>query len=232
MISLLCSVYNSSEYLDNYLNYVNNQLLKEFEIIFVDAKSTDDSLQKIEEFQFREGIKVQILPCEERITIYEAWNKAILVSSYDYVMNFNTDDKLFKTALLNYATYTQAAPHIDVFYSAPFIAVDSNHLDIRSWFRYSDANIKENLLAGCHVGPFPLLKKKSILEVGLFDSSFTISGDYEMWCRLRHKGYTFMKLEETLGVYFNNPKGVSSEPTPERFNENLRQDTLIREMYK
>jgi glycosyltransferase involved in cell wall biosynthesis len=232
MISVICSVYNSSEYLDNYLSYVNNQLLREFEIIFVDAKSTDDSLKKIEEFQFREGISVQILRLEERVPIYEAWNKAILVSSHDYVINFNTDDKLFRTALISYATYAHAAPHIDVFYTAPFISIDANHSQITTWFNYSDANIKENMLAGCHVGPFPLLKKQSIIYAGLFNPSFTISGDYEMWCRLRHYGYTFMKLEESLGVYFQNPKGVSTEPTEERFNENVRQDNLIRDLYK
>ena len=41
-----------------------------------------------------------------------------------------------------------------------------------------------------------------------------------------------MKLEESLGVYFQNPKGISTEPTEERFNENVRQDNLIRELYK
>ena len=231
MISLICSVYNSSEYLDNYLSYVNNQLLRDFEIIFVDAKSTDDSLEKIEKFQFREGIKVQIIRLEERVTIYAAWNTAILASSNDYVMNFNTDDKLFKTALLVYSTYAQAAPHADVIYHAPKISTDHNHTHTPHWFLYGDANDKGTLLGGCVVGPFPLLKKKSILNIGLFDSSFTISGDYEKWCRLRHHGYTFLQIEECLGVYYQNPKGVSSEPSQERLDENIRQDTIIREMY-
>ena len=46
-ISVICSVYNSSRWLDVYLNCVNDQFEKEFEIIFVDANSTDSSVSII-----------------------------------------------------------------------------------------------------------------------------------------------------------------------------------------
>ena len=49
MISILCSNYNSDGWIDNYLSYLNSQTLEEFEVIFVDASSTDDSLQKIKD---------------------------------------------------------------------------------------------------------------------------------------------------------------------------------------
>ena len=66
----------------------------------------------------------------------------------------------------------------------------------------------------------------------MFDIKYTISGDYEMWCRMKSKGYTFMKLEEPLGVYFHNPTGVSTLQDGNRHAEQLRQDTVIRNTYK
>ena len=36
MISVIVSVYNAEKYLPKYLEYVNNQFLKDFEIIFID----------------------------------------------------------------------------------------------------------------------------------------------------------------------------------------------------
>ncbi len=38
-------------------------------------------------------------------------------AKYDYVMNYNTDDKLFPGSLLTLAIYAQANPEIDVIYS-------------------------------------------------------------------------------------------------------------------
>ena len=231
MISLLCSVYNSSKYLDNYLTFINDQFLEEFEVIFVDANSTDDSVKKIQEYSFREGIKVLLIKCSERIPVYEAWNIAIEKSAYDYVMNYNTDDKLFKSALLSLAAYTQHRKDIDVIYSNSFISNDVNHAVFSNFYNWNDANVKENLLAGCCVGPFPLLKKKSVVDAGMFNPAFSISGDYEMWCRMQSKGYKFLKIDEPIGSYYQNPEGVSTKPDLGRHNEHLRQDNLIRQTY-
>jgi glycosyltransferase involved in cell wall biosynthesis len=231
MISILCSNYNSDQYIDNYLHYLNNQLLLEFEVIFVDAKSTDSSLTKIKEFKFRDGIKTKIIECPQRIPIYAAWNMGIEQSSYDYVMNYNTDDKLFKSSLLTLSTYLRTCSHADIIYSDVFLSEDPHHGSTTGWYKWQDANIKENLLAGCCVGPFPLLKKKSVIDAGMFDPSFSISGDYEMWCRMQSKGYKFLKIEEPLGVYYNNPRGISTAQNLERITEHFRQDGLIRSTY-
>ena len=231
MISILASVYNSSAHLDNYFKYLNEQFLQEFEVIFVDANSSDDSLQKIKDFEFREGIKKVIIECGSRVGVYEAWNMAIKISSNDYVMNYNTDDKLYKNALLTAQVYCNLLPHMDVIYSNSHISSDPNHEQYTGWYLWADANVKANLLGRCCVGPFPVLKKSKVVESGLFDPSFTISGDYEMWNRMRSKGAKFYKMEEFLGVYYQNPEGVSTKPDPERHNLHVSQDTTIRRMY-
>ena len=230
MISILCSVYNSSEHLDRYLEYVNQQTLESFEIIFVDANSSDDSLSKIINYNFREGITKKVMQATERIGIYEAWNQAILHSSHEYVMNYNTDDKLYRTALQTYLTYSKIHPEADVIYGGSFISHTPDHQP-NSWYGWADANVKENLLKGCCVGPYPLLKKSTIVDAGMFDSKFSISGDYEMWCRLSSLGKTFRQIEEPVGIYYNNPDGVSTKQTQERLSAHLLEDQAIRSKY-
>jgi glycosyltransferase involved in cell wall biosynthesis len=230
MISILCSVYNASEHLDKYLKYVDDQTLESFEILFVDANSSDDSLKKIMEYKFREGITKIVFGAKERVGIYEAWNQAIEHSSHDYVMNYNTDDKLFKSSLATLATYAKLHPEVDVIYSDSFISSDTDHTP-SSWFAWADANKKENLLQGCCVGPYPLLKKSTIVDAGMFNDKFVISGDYEMWCRLNSLGKKFLKIDEPLGVYYHNPHGVSTASTTERHSAHIREDNTIRMMY-
>tara|TARA_R110000824_G_scaffold205858_1_gene390791 strand:+ start:198 stop:893 length:696 start_codon:yes stop_codon:yes gene_type:complete len=230
MISIICSVYNASKYLDHYLECINQQTLESFEVIFVNANSSDDSLKKIKDYKFREGISKIIIEATEKIGIYDAWNQAINHSSYDYVLNFNTDDKLFRTSLNNYYTYSKLYPNVDVIYSNCFISPTLEYKANR-WYDWSDANVKESLQKGCCVGPFPLLKKSTIIAAGMFNTEFTISGDWEMWCRLSSIGKTFLKLDEFLGVYYHNPEGASTKVDQERHNRHLLEDSRIRSTY-
>ena len=230
MITILCSVYNASDYLDKYLDSINSQTLQHFEVVFVDANSTDDSLPKIKNFTFREGISVQIMSASKRIGIYEAWNQAIKHSSNEYVMNYNCDDKIFPTSLHTYALYATIYPDVDVFYSNCFISPTPDHAP-NSWYKWLDANVMKNLIDGCCVGPFPLLKKSTIVEAGMFNPEYIISGDYEMWCRLNSLGKTFLKIDEPIGVYYNNPEGVSTSVDRERQARHLEEDIKIRSTY-
>ena len=46
-ITIICSNYNSDVWIDDYLKCINNQIDKNFNIIFFDANSSDESLKKI-----------------------------------------------------------------------------------------------------------------------------------------------------------------------------------------
>jgi len=231
MISVICSNHNSDKWIANYCKYINSQHLHTFELVFVDANSSDNSLQYVRDFSFRKGIEVTIIPLQDRVAIYEAWNIGIKAAKYDYVMNFNTDDKLFRSSLLVLSSYLPLHPHVDVFYSNCFVSDDADHSNLINFHNWNNANDITELLKGCCVGPFPLLKKQTVIDVGMFNPAYWISGDYEMWCRMKSKGSVFLKLEESLGVYYRNPEGVSTRPDLDRHVEHVRQDNLIREMY-
>jgi glycosyltransferase involved in cell wall biosynthesis len=210
MISVIVSVYNSEEYLPKYLDYVNQQFLERFEIIFVDANSSDESLKMIRDFKFRDGISVKILPQDSRITIYEAWNIAIQNSTQKYIVNWNTDDILFSSALQTYKSYVKCFPDVDLFYGPCFLskAQDVNAIsNIYMWPSYSH----KELLSRCICGPFPLVKKSAIEDVGYFSEDYVSSGDYEMWLKLSKSNYMFKRIPEIVGCFFDRPNSVSQQ---------------------
>ena len=227
MITLICSTYNSTEWIDGYLKSVNEQTFPFFNIHFIDAGSTDGSWLKINNFEFRTGISVKYT-LEPNCSIYEAWNIGYKNATTQYCMNYNTDDRLFPTALTVMWEHAKANSKVDVFYSPCFITNTKNHAPITGMHDWAEFS-KEALLANCILGPFPLVKTQAVEEAGWFSSKFTISGDYEMWLRLDSKGYTFKKIEEPIGKYFNNPEGMSSNP--KTFKEHVTQDVTIRGMY-
>jgi GT2 family glycosyltransferase len=230
MITLICSNYNSSKWIDGYLNSLNNQLLENFSVIFVDANSTDESLGKIKNFKFREGIDVKICEYKERIGLYEAWNVAVKEATTEYVMNYNTDDRLFPAALNVLTCYALKYPDVDIFYQNAFITYSENHEPLKSFYVFTKQHTHEKLLQACYGGPFPMVKRKAIQEVGYFNQKYIMSGDYDMWLRLSKAGKKFMRIEEYLGSYYNNPIGLSTNP--ETRNKQWLEDCEIRELNK
>jgi glycosyltransferase involved in cell wall biosynthesis len=229
MVTIICSNYNSAAWINGYCASINNQLLEHFHVTFVDAASTDNSLRSIEAFPFRKGINISIIRSEKRISLYHAWNMAIEASNSDYCMNVNTDDRLFPGALHIMTAYARKEPNIDVFYSRCFVAEDPMHSRISKFFDGPEFSF-EVLQHGCYIGPFPLLKRASVLEAGLFEPDFKIAGDYEMWLRMASRGYRFRKVPEAIGSYYLNPHGLSSSKDSD--SEKMREHRIIWEKYR
>ena len=229
-ITILCSTYNSERWIAGYLDSINSQLLKSFDIIFVDAKSTDSSLQTIKEFSFREGIDKTVIACDNKIPIYEAWNMAIEKATTPYVINVNTDDRIFPAALVTYLSYAETLPDGDVFYGAYQVVDEPSHSH-KVAVKFATPHNHQHLLQDCYCGPFPFLKRQTIVDAGLFNSDFTISGDYEMWLRLSKQGKNFYSIDELIGSYYENPEGMSTNRESAHWQEHLKQDKILRATY-
>jgi glycosyltransferase involved in cell wall biosynthesis len=228
-ITIICSNYNSKKWIDGYLESLNAQTLKEFSVVFIDANSTDNSLKTIKSFDFRGGISTIILEFKDRINIYEAWNEAVKVSKTDYVVNLNTDDRLYPESLSKYSAFSSENPDVDLFYSPCDIKGDESHKDKigeYNWPEYSH----EILSHMCICGPFPMLKKASVERAGLFDPKYPHSADYEMWIRMSFMGMKFLRIDESLGTYYKNPTGMSTNP--ENLQKAQAEDREIQSKYK
>ena len=217
-ISVICSNYNSSQWIDTYLDSLNNQFLHEFEVIFVDANSTDSSIDKILNFEFREGISTLILTLKERVGIYEAWNRAIKISRGDYIVNYNTDDHLFQSSLQTYTSYIERLPHVDLFYGPCCVTSEEGSvIGMRNWPGYSHEILKEL----CICGPFPCVKKSVIEEAGYFNTKYKSSSDYDMWLKLSSLNKSFMRMEEVLGSFCYREGSVSNSSLVEAQADDL-----------
>jgi len=227
-VTLLCSNFNSAKWIEGYLECINNQIEKHIAIVFVDAGSTDGSLKTIKDFKFREGIASKVIE-KPGCTIYEAWNIAIDNSTTEYVMNFNTDDRLFNYALVTAKHVAKQNPDADMVYFPCFMTGDAEHQQMKGYHRREIPFDIKNLKQHCICGPFPLLKREAINELGGFDESLKISGDYEMWMRMAHNGKKLLPSIEPIGSYYDNPVGMSTDP--EKHSLHVKEDNMIRNRY-
>ncbi len=91
-VSIIIPVYNSEQYLRECLNSLVNQTLREIEIICVYDKSTDKSLEILEEYRNNYENKIIILTSSEKMGPGGARNLGILESRADWIGFVDSDD--------------------------------------------------------------------------------------------------------------------------------------------
>ena len=108
-ISIVVPVYNTSKFLDKCIKSILNQTYKNLEIIIVNDGSTDDSLNKIKEY---EKIDERIIIIDKKNGgLSSARNIGIKNSSGEYILNVDSDDWIEKDTcelLLKVALKTNA----------------------------------------------------------------------------------------------------------------------------
>ena len=76
----------------------------------------------------------------------------------------------------------------------------------------------------------PMWKRSLHDDAGKFDDTFKSAGDWEMWLRAASKGKKFKKIPNVLGLYYFNPKGISTNP--DNFSWKQAEEKKVFEKYK
>lgn len=187
--SIITCTCNSEKFLKNNIDSVKTQTLKDYEQIFIDGYSNDDTGKIIESYKKHNPGFVKVFQ-KKPIGISDAMNEGIKRANGKYIIHLHSDDYFYDKKVLE-----------DVY---EFIKKN----DLPDWIYGKIDVIEEN---GKNVGIFPkykllqlanstLLKlfnfvphqsvfiKKSILsEFGGFDEKLKSSMDYDLWLRLAEK---------------------------------------------
>lgn len=90
-ISVIIPIYNSEKYIEKTLQSVFNQKYKDFEIIFVDDGSTDNSVNLVKDFLRYNNLKHKIVS-QENQGLSAARNAGLKVAKGEYICYLDSDD--------------------------------------------------------------------------------------------------------------------------------------------
>ena len=126
--SILIANYNSANYIDQCLNSINSQSNKDFEIIFFDDNSSDNSLEKIKKFK-----NIKIIENKKRtpygsLNQINAYKSAFKKSSGEILMFLDSDDYFEKNKVEKVISYFQSNSHKNVLFDLPTIVREKKHL--------------------------------------------------------------------------------------------------------
>ena len=97
LVSIIINCHNGAKYLEENLKSIFNQTYKNWEIIFFDNCSTDNSKSIVDRYMRNKNIKYH--RSDDFLKLYDARNKAIELSKGDYICFLDTDDTWNKEKL-------------------------------------------------------------------------------------------------------------------------------------
>jgi GT2 family glycosyltransferase len=207
-ISIITSLYKSEKYLKKYfraLNKFDANADFEYEIILI---SNDCS--KKEESIISQNLKKNIkFHKVSRESLYKTWNRGIELAEGDFITFWNVDDIRFPEAINPIFTNK----NFDIFYF-PFrykryINLFGLNFLVKNKIVHPSEYNKGKFLKEMHCGPFFVVKKSTFEKIGLFDSEFKISGDFEWCAKAAFNNLKFKKIDKIAGIFTNNGKTLS-----------------------
>lgn len=206
-ISIIVAVYNGAGTLQECINSVAHQTYPNKELIIIDGGSNDGTVNLLE--LNRKEIYYSVSELDSGI--YSAWNKGVAQASGEWICFLGADDFFWDMhALERIATTLVKLPsNIRIAYGQIMLLNNDGKILYKVGEPWE--KVKERFKHVMSI-PHPGLMHRSSLfeEVGVFDESFRIAGDYELLLReLKFGEASFIPDVIVTGMRHG---GISSEP--------------------
>lgn len=175
MISIITVNLNNLKGLKRTINSIKSQDNKNYEHLVIDGLSSDGSVDYI-----KKNIRKKNYLIEKDKGIYDAMNKGIKLSSYDYIIFLNSGDTFYDNNVIS--TYVSKIElSTDLIFGN--LNICNKNKIIRRYIS-RDLSIKNLSCGFMPATPTILFKKMLFNNVGLFSLDYKIASDFDWLVRL------------------------------------------------
>ena len=214
-ISVITSVYDGDEYIDDFLKDIEAQTIfkEKVELILINANSPGNEEETILRFRDKYPDNVVYVKLDDDPGIYACWNEAIRKSTGQLITNANLDDRHSPQFMHELASVLVQDSSIDVVYADNLLTRQPNETwdNNSAVSSYPSENFsKEAMLRGNPPHCMPMWRKSLHERHGFFEEKYRSASDWEFWLRCTLEGVEMKKINKPLGLYYFNPKGMST----------------------
>ena len=206
LVSVILNCYNGSKYLREALISVQNQSFKNWELIFWDNRSTDNSKQILLSFK-NKNFKYYL--SRKHTSLYAARNLAISKANGKYISFIDSDDTWEKDKLKKQLRLFKEKD-VAVVYGNSWIKRErTNQKKIFIKEKFKEGFIYDELIKSYNVGILTaMIKMTSIKKKKIFDDKYNIIGDFDLFIKLSKK-YKFKAIQSPIATYRIHEKNLS-----------------------
>lgn len=209
-LSIIIPVFNGAKFIEKSYNSIRNQELENFEIIYVDNNSNDDSVNKIKVL-LKNDSRVKLLS-QTKQGAAPARNKGIEKAQGDYIYIFDVDDEIYPDALRRMIAVLDSHPVVD----AVFGKMVKSQKGIAETHKPTDETHNVTLFEKPHwglqwfsslktvVGPPAFLYRKSVFNtIGVYNEDLQVCEDTAFDIKLGMT-MTVAHLDTYVYLYFKH----------------------------
>lgn len=199
-VSVITAFKNAENYIEESVESILNQTLKNFELLLIDDGSTDGTSSKIN--KYLNDARVRYFRNEKSLGKPANLNLGITQSRSEFIAIFDGDD---------ISSPDRLQKQLDLLKSNTDIAAVGSYIEIineageiidkRTKPTDPDYVRKTILFYNPLLQPSVMIRKSVIEEIGLYNESYTFAQDIDMWYRLIFSGYNVTNIPEFLLKY-------------------------------
>lgn len=215
-ISVITVCYNSEKTIETAIESIINQDYKNIELIVIDGKSTDSTLDILKKYDNH----IHTLISEKDKGIYDAMNKGLQKATGDIIGTLNSDDLYVKNNILSKIVSKFNHTNCDIVYGDLYYVKQNNtNKIIRHWV--TKPFKPDSFKKGWHP-PHPtfFVKNHVYKNFGYFNLKYKLAADFELMLRLLEK-------HRINSAYINIPLvkmrlgGATNKNLKNIFNQNI-----------
>ena len=226
-VSVIIPVYNGESYLADAIESVKAQTYADWEIIAVDDGSKDRSPSILREYEKGLSAKFRLIT-QENQGISAARNRAIGISSGEYIALLDSDDVWFPEKLELQVSVLERMEEVAMVYSDCLVVDPQRNVIRKTYFEkppLAGGIFQELLLNNSIPSSSALIRRSVFQQVGSFNPAYRIAMDYDLWLRIADR-YPIEVIDRPLMQYRVHPGGISSNRV-----EMIREDLDITERW-
>jgi hypothetical protein len=218
-ISVITSIYKGKRYIEHFLNSLISQTyFRECEFIIAHAKSESqfEEEKQIMDFINSNNItNIRYFKFDYLPNVQESMNFMIEQSSGSIISIWNVDDNRKIDSLEKICKFFDLNEEREIVYHDCLQTAEENETFISNssggkLYEHSVSSYSSENMIKCLPGPMPSWKKTIHKKIGFFNEKYKYAGDWDFWLRCVRGGIKFSKIGPPMGLYYNNPHGLST----------------------
>jgi glycosyltransferase involved in cell wall biosynthesis len=215
LVSILVDNFNKARFVSRCLDSLLVQNFKNFEVIFVDDRSTDNSIDIAKKYEKKLDIKIIQTSKKSKYGCYNQMNcflEAFKKSTGEIILFLDSDDFFHKKKIYNIVKFFKISKNFNknIIFDLPYIYYSSTNIkEFKIRNKYSNTIWPHFPPQSCISMKRDFLKK--IFPKIFFKKFYNIAFDFRLAFYSYFISKNFEILEKRLTYYFVDPTGISSQ---------------------
>lgn len=209
MVSIVMSVYNGEQYVEETIKSVLAQTYEKWEMIIVNDASTDGTAEILKAYEEKDA-RIKVLTNEKNKKLPASLNYGISKAKGKYIIRVDADDICVRTRFETQVRFMESHPDIALSWGLFYEMINGSIRNGITTFSVSYEHTKASLLMFGLINHSGVIMKRSLFDTYTYTPEYTISEDLKLWLEIL-QNHKMQGIREYVTVYRKHEGQATNE---------------------